>query len=149
MYNPTNWYWEGPQGVFSSAQGKIVPTDDAAYEAWRAGGAAPTPWPKDALGAQTAAALDAVLAPYGVKTGIGPAAVPASVSDLQFRLALNASGLREHAEAYIATASQDVKDWWDRATRINRDNSMLAAAVTAIGKTPADRDALFILAATL
>jgi hypothetical protein len=78
-----------------------------------------------------------------------PPSIPASVSDLQFRLALNASGLREQAEAYIATASQDVKDWWDRATRIDRDNPMLAAAVTAIGKTPADRDALFTLAATL
>lgn len=78
-----------------------------------------------------------------------PPSVPQSVSDLQFRLALNASGLRDHAEAYIAGASQDVKDWWDRSTRIERGNSMLVAAVTAIGKTPADCDALFVFAATL
>jgi hypothetical protein len=149
MYNPANWYWDGPLGVFSSARGKIVPANDPAYEAWAATNA-PTPWPPNESGAQTAAALDEVLVAAGLPaTGLGPATAPASVTDLQFRLALNASGLRDHAEAYIATASQDVKDWWDRATRIDRDNAMLSAAVTAIGKTPADRDALFILAATL
>jgi hypothetical protein len=155
MYNPANWYWAGePDGrsapiIYSATQGKVVAATDAAYEAWAATNA-PTPWPKDATGVVTAAALDEVLVAAGLPaTGLGPATVPASVSDLQFRLALNASGLRDKAEAYIATASQDVKDWWDRATRIDRDNAMLAAAVTAIGKTPADRDALFTLAATL
>lgn len=78
-----------------------------------------------------------------------PPGVPNSVTDLQFRLALNQAGLREQAEAYIASASQDVKDWWDRATRIERADVMLNAAVKAIGKTDADRDALFTLAASL
>ena len=71
------------------------------------------------------------------------------VTDLQFRLALNQSGLRDAAEAYIASATQDVKDWWDRATHIHSDDAKLNAAVKALGKTAADRDALFTLAATL
>ncbi len=71
------------------------------------------------------------------------------VTDLQFRLALNQSGLRDAAESYIASATQDVRDWWDRATHIHSDDAKLNAAVKALGKTAADRDALFTLAASL
>ena len=78
-----------------------------------------------------------------------PARVPDEVTDLQFRLALNAEGLRDIAESYVAAAAWDVRDWWDRATHIRRDDARLNAAVVAIGKTDADRDALFTLAATL
>lgn len=74
---------------------------------------------------------------------------PDVVTDLQFRLALNAEGLRDIAESYVAAAAWDVRDWWDRATHIRRDDARLNAAVVAIGKTDADRDALFTLAATL
>jgi hypothetical protein len=69
-YNPHNWYWVGPLGVFSSASQSIVPTTDPAYIAWLAEGGLPTNWPKDASGAQTTEALDEVLAPYGLSTGL-------------------------------------------------------------------------------
>ena len=78
-----------------------------------------------------------------------PARVPDEVTDLQFRLALNAEGLRDAAESYVAAAAWDVRDWWDRATHIRRDDARLNAAVKALGKTDADRDALFTLAASL
>ena len=73
-FQPRAWYWSGPLGVFSSAAKAIVPATDAPYQAWRAAGGAPTPWPRDDSGAQTAAALDAVLAPYGLTTGLADAA---------------------------------------------------------------------------
>lgn len=72
-----------------------------------------------------------------------------SCTDLQFRLALNQIGLREAVEAYVATASQDVRDWWERATTIHANNPMLIATATALGKTQADIDAAIKLGLTL
>lgn len=67
MYHPWNWYWVDEAGVvFSSAARDVVREGDAAYEAWLAAGNRPTPWPRDESGAQTAAALVEVLAPYGI-----------------------------------------------------------------------------------
>ena len=91
--------------------------------------------------------VEAVLS--GVAPVLPPARVPDEVTDLQFRLALNAEGLRDAAESYVAAAAWDVRDWWDRATHIRRDDARLNAAVKALGKTDADRDALFTLAASL
>lgn len=71
------------------------------------------------------------------------------VTDLQFRLALNQLGLRAAADTYINGASQDVKDWWDRALRFQFNNPMLQAAMAALGKTQADLEQLFKLANTL
>ena len=67
-------YWQGqPVGqsapiLFGSARGGIVaaPSTDAAYAAWRALGYVAWPWPNDATGAKTTAALDAVLESYGL-----------------------------------------------------------------------------------
>jgi hypothetical protein len=72
-----------------------------------------------------------------------------TVTDLQFRLALNQLGLREAADTYINSASQDVKDWWDRALNFQFTNPMLQAAMTALGKTQNDLEQLFKLAKTL
>lgn len=85
-YTPLAWYWSGPLGVFSSASKTIVPATDATYETWLAAGNIATAWPKDATGAQTAAALDAVLAPYGISTGLSqmtPAQLLAYASNAQ------------------------------------------------------------------
>lgn len=78
--------------------------------------------------------------------GSGSRAAEGRVSDLQFRLALNASGLREAAEAYVEAAGQDVKDWWDRSVTIDRKSSMIEAARVAMGRSAAEMDALFALA---
>ena len=96
-----------------------------------------------------AAALEQIRA-IVAKDGISPeritpsrAVVPDHVSDLQFRLALNERGLRVSAEAYVAAASQDVRDWWDRSLSIRRDDPMLARAASAIGCSEDDLDRLF------
>lgn len=81
-YNPANWYWSGAPGVYGSARGGLVtaPTTDAAYLLWqRIFNGVPTifatAWPKDATGAVTTAALDAVLttaSPPQPATGLTP-----------------------------------------------------------------------------
>jgi hypothetical protein len=75
--------------------------------------------------------------------------IPYQVDDLQFRLALNQLGLRDSVESYVSGASQDVKDYWDRATTFRRDHPLVVGAGVALGKTDAEMDALFQLAATL
>ena len=62
---------------------------------------------------------------------------------------MNQLGLRPAADAYINGASQDVKDWWDRALRFQFTNPMLQAAIAALEKTQDDLAQLFKLAATL
>ncbi len=74
---------------------------------------------------------------------------PIVVSALQIRLALSKQGLRAAVENYVSTADPAIKDSWQFATAFARDNSMIATAAAALGKAPADVDALFELAKTL
>jgi len=68
-YNPFNWYWQADDGrVFASAQSKVVDKTDAGLTSFTASSSTPTPWPRDDTGAQTTAALDGVLRPYGLST---------------------------------------------------------------------------------
>lgn len=86
-YNPYNWYWKDAAGrLFSSAARAVLHDDDAAYVEWLAGGGLPTPWPRDDQGEQTPRALDSVLAPYSISTGLSPA-----LSELQANAILLAS----------------------------------------------------------
>lgn len=77
------------------------------------------------------------------------AEIPASVSDLQFRLALNALNLRAEAEAIVERSSQEFRDYWDRSLVIHRDHPFIVAAAAALGKEAKEIDDLFRLAATL
>jgi len=72
MYNPADWFWAGEPDsrtseiIYSSSAGKVVPADDAVYVAWSDAGNSATPWPKDATGAVTSAALDDILIAAGL-----------------------------------------------------------------------------------
>lgn len=69
IYDIRDWYWLAADGrLYSSAASALVEENAPAYLDWRARlpGAAPTPWPLDAAGEQTDAALQAVLEPYGL-----------------------------------------------------------------------------------
>jgi hypothetical protein len=80
---------------------------------------------------------------------VTPAPVPQSVTPLQARKALRASGLSDAVEAYIATQSAALQDEWEYAISVERDNPAIAAAGPALGLTDAQIDDLFRLAATL
>lgn len=74
--------------------------------------------------------------------------VPASVTPWQIRRALNTTGLRSTVEAAVAASDQDVKDGWEFATEIRRDNVLLNAMASNLGMTPQQVDDLFFLASS-
>lgn len=72
-----------------------------------------------------------------------------TVSPLQIRRALRQSGLFEAVVAFIASASDDVRDAWEYALQIDRADPLIAGAAQALGVTDEQVDDLFRLAATL
>lgn len=61
-FTPANWYWLREDGaVFSSDRSTVVAGSDPDYAAWTTSGRRATPWPRDASGAQSPEALQAVL----------------------------------------------------------------------------------------
>lgn len=62
-----DWYWLASDGrLFSSAREALVEPEDPDFLAWRAISGAPYPWPQDADGRQTNAALQVILDRYGL-----------------------------------------------------------------------------------
>lgn len=87
-----------------------------------------------------------VIAPYVAP----PPVVPSSVSAWQIRKALNRMGLRAAVEAAVAACGdQDTIDGWDTARDFLRNDPLVVGMGTALGKSAAEMDALFILAAGL
>lgn len=78
-----------------------------------------------------------------------PPPVPSQVTPLQMRKAIRASGLRALVVSYLQTADEATVEAWEYALTIERDNAMIAGAAAALGKTEAEIDDLFRLAATL
>ena len=72
-----------------------------------------------------------------------------SCSPRQIRQALTASGLRTAVESAVAAGSQDLKDWWEFSTTIERNHPEVIAMGSALGQTPEQLDALFTSGATL
>lgn len=70
-------------------------------------------------------------------------AVPAEITALQARRALNAAGLRATVDAAVAASSQDVKDAWEYATIVKRDNAIIASMANALHLTSEQVDDLF------
>ncbi len=77
------------------------------------------------------------------------ALVPEAVTPWQIRKALNALGLRAAVEAAVAAGPQDLKDGWEFATEVRRDDQLVVAMGAALGKSAKELDDLFALAATL
>ena len=75
-----------------------------------------------------------------------PVVVP-TITMRQARLALLADGLLDDIEAAIT--QPDDKIWWDYSTTVERNHPLVDAVLTALGKTKAEIDAMFIAAATL
>jgi len=75
-------------------------------------------------------------------------AVTQHVTPLQMRRALRATGLKATVDAALASQSEEVREEWEYATEVQRTNPTLDALAHALGKTDAEIDDLFRLAAT-
>ena len=70
------------------------------------------------------------------------------VSPLQMRRALRQQGLADAVAAYVAAQDADTQDAWEYAVEIRRTDALIVQAASALGKTEAEIDDLFRLAAT-
>jgi len=149
-FNPSDWYWLKPDSasVYSSRAQTIIATSDDAFVAWSADGSQPTLWPRDEDGSQTDAALNDVLASYGMAMA-GFTAVPTSVTSAQAKIQLRRAGLRDQVDAAIQAAGGEVLDWFTDARVWERSNPNVAAIGAGLKLGDADIDGLFIAASKI
>ena len=111
-------------------------------------GADPTEW-EEMTDAELAEWIAAELAAGWVPNFPVPSPqIPDAVTPLQMRRALNAAGLRAAVEAAVAASDQDVKDAWEFALEIRRDNPLLTAMAAALSMTEEQVNDLFLQAAS-
>jgi len=72
-----------------------------------------------------------------------------TVTPLQIRRALRQVGLMDEVAAFVEASPPEVREAWEYAVQIDRNNELIAAAAASIGTTDEDVDELFRLAATL
>jgi hypothetical protein len=75
-----------------------------------------------------------------------PEPVPQSVTKLQLRNAARALGRWEFIKGAIAAAGEDIREGWDLATEIQRDNPLVGALAQSAGWSSDEVDDLFRLA---
>lgn len=80
-----------------------------------------------------------------------PVAVEAEivVSPRQIRQALNAFNKRSSVESGVASADQDIKDWWEFSTAFEENHPAIIDMCQVVGISQEDRHAIFQFAATL
>lgn len=71
-----------------------------------------------------------------------------AVTPLQMRRVLLQQGLLNGVEAFVQSADLETQMAWEYAVQIDRNNALIAAAAGALGKTDAEVDDLFRLAAS-
>lgn len=75
--------------------------------------------------------------------------IPLSVSPRQIRQALTRFNVRTQVEAAVAAGDQDLKDWWEFATVVERNHPMVVGMATALGISTTELDAIFVAAGAL
>ena len=70
-------------------------------------------------------------------------------SPRQIRQALTAAGLRAQVEAAVTAGDQNLKDWWEFSTVIERTHPEVIAMGAALGQSEVALDALFTAGAAL
>jgi hypothetical protein len=70
--------------------------------------------------------------------------IPQSITPRQIRLQLSAIGMRQVVEDYVATASLEIKDWWEFSLAYERSAPLLVEAATTLGMTSEQLDQFFI-----
>lgn len=144
-YDPRDWYWRAEDGrLFSSSHGALIEQSDAAFTAWAKLGD-PTTWPRDETGAQTTAALQAVLAPYGLYVGLDAlkaglkAAIDAAAERERLKYITGGAGQAmtyarkvEQAKAVLAATDPQPADYPMLAASIGIDGDDLVAVASII-----------------
>ena len=72
-----------------------------------------------------------------------------SATPWQIRKALNQLGLRSAVESAVSSADQETQDGWKYADVFKSDNQLIKSLCQLLGKSDAERIALFQLAETL
>lgn len=66
-FNPNDWYWTAKDGrIYSSKRNLLVYSYDTLYLLFVQNNGGSTPWPADANGVQSTAALQVVVGQYGI-----------------------------------------------------------------------------------
>lgn len=78
-----------------------------------------------------------------------PQAVPSYLTPLQARKVLRAVGLKEQVDALLAQAPEEVREEWEFALQIERQNPTLLSMAEALALTSEQLDQLFIDGARL
>lgn len=72
-----------------------------------------------------------------------------SVTPLQIRRALRQVGLLDEVQNFVENSSAEVREAWEYAIQIDRNNDLIIGAANTIGISEQEVDSLFRLAATL
>lgn len=72
-----------------------------------------------------------------------------SVTPLQIRRALRQVGLLDEVQNFVENSSAEIREAWEYAIQIDRNNELIVGAANAIGVSEQEVDNLFRLAATL
>lgn len=81
--------------------------------------------------------------------GMTPGSQLLTISPLQVKLALNAAGLLDDVESFVAGSTRDTQIAWDNATEFNRSSPMLNQLAAAMGLSQDDLDDLFTAARSI
>lgn len=102
-------------------------------------------WVGAAVDAHTVAVTPVPLTPEQIAAAL----IPRSVSPRQIRQALTRFNVRTQVEAAVAAGDQDIKDWWEFATVVERNHPMVVGMATALGISTTELDAIFVAAGAL
>lgn len=118
-------------------------------EALRLGGVSyPAQWLADPARRQVLADRGFVFEPYTPPPReAGPAPVPRTVTKLQLVRALRQAGLWGAVKQAIANSGAETKEDWDLSHTIPRNDPLLMGLASALGKTEAEIDDVFRVAA--
>lgn len=75
--------------------------------------------------------------------------VPESITPRQIRQALSRAGLRGYVESAVAASDQDTKDWYEWATKFERNHPLVIGMGESLGQSTEQMDNLFILGESL
>ena len=143
----TSFSWDWPGGIVNGVEYARVRPADVPAASMTQQVVEQAPALIDGVWTQTWALVD--LTPEEQQTRLNDWRRTLSVSPLQIRRALRQAGLFDAVVAFVDSASDDVRDAWEYAVRIDRTDPLIAAAGQALGVTDAEVDDLFRLAATL